>query len=174
MTQAYRIAEMGHVTAGPHESVHVSGFDVSADQREALVGEIVESVGLGRVPEHHDIGKVVLLENGSVAVEVYDHVVEEFGYVPEAPHDDRTDKMKVEMAEHFRENEAEYRDSDWASVVYEDSEVVLVEDHKGYEFSEWSDEYGRGFGEIMHDLADQLVDRRWPATYPLVFDKLED
>ena len=88
--------------------------------------------------------------------------------------DARTDEQKIEMAEHFAENEADYRDADWANVVYEDDEVVLIEDTKGYEFGEWQDEFGEDFSETMHDLADQLVDRRWSATYPLVFDKLEN
>lgn len=87
--------------------------------------------------------------------------------------DDRTDKQKIEMAQHFAENEADYRDADWATIVYEDDQVVLVEDHRGYEFGEWRDEFGDGFGETMHALANQLVDRQWSATYPVVFDKLE-
>lgn len=85
--------------------------------------------------------------------------------------DPRTDAMKTTMAEAFAADEAEYRDSDWANIVYEDDEVILVEDAKGYEFGEWQDEFGAGFSETMHELANQLVDRRWPATYPVVFDK---
>lgn len=91
----------------------------------------------------------------------------------DATEDPRTDQMKTEMAEHFDENEADYRDSDWANIVYEDGQVVLVEDIKGYEFGEWSDEFGEDFSHIMHELAGQLVDRSWPATYPIVFDKFE-
>lgn len=89
--------------------------------------------------------------------------------------DPRTDEMKREMAEHFEEFEAEYREEDWANIVYEDDEVVLVEDLKGYEFTEWQDEFGDDleFSDAMHTLAEQLVDRSWPATYPIVFDKFE-
>lgn len=87
--------------------------------------------------------------------------------------DPRSDDMKRTMAEHFAESEAEYREDDWANIVYEDDQVVLVEDTKGYEFSEWRDEFGGGFSGTMHELADQLLDRRWSATYPLVFDKLD-
>jgi hypothetical protein len=90
--------------------------------------------------------------------------------------DGRTDHMKQMMAEHFAEMESEYRDGDWCSVVYEDDEVVLIADHKGYEFGEWRDEFdladGR-FSEIMHELAGQLTDRRWASDYPVVFDKLK-
>lgn len=86
--------------------------------------------------------------------------------------DPRNDSMKRRMAEHFDEFEADYRQSDgWANIVYEDDDVVLVEDTAGHEFSEWQDEFGDGFSQAMHDLADQLVDRRWPASYPVVFDK---
>ena len=88
--------------------------------------------------------------------------------------DPRTNSQKRRMARHFAENESEYRESDWSNIVYEDDEVVLVEDTKGYEFDEWQDEFGEDFSETMHDLAGQLVDRRWPATYPLVFDKFEE
>lgn len=88
-----------------------------------------------------------------------------------ATDDPRTEAMKVEMAKSFRMFEAEYRDSDWANIVHEDDEVVLVEDTKGYEWSEWQEEFGGEFSQTMHELANQLVDRRWPATYPIVFDK---
>ena len=87
--------------------------------------------------------------------------------------DARTVEQKTEMAEHFAENEVDYRDADWSNVVYEDDQVVLIEDTRGYEFGEWQDEFGDPFSETMHDLADQLVDRSWSATYPLIFDKLE-
>jgi hypothetical protein len=87
--------------------------------------------------------------------------------------DARSDELKTGMAEYFADFEAEYRGSDWANIVYEDDEVVVIEDTKAHESSEWQDEFGDGFSETMHDLADQLVDRRWPASYPVVFDKLE-
>lgn len=92
--------------------------------------------------------------------------------------DPRPDEMKREMAQNFAAYEADYRDADWCSVVYEDDKVVLIADHKGYEFDEWSDEFAdqftdREFSQMMHNLADQLCDRRWPADYPVVFDKLE-
>jgi len=88
--------------------------------------------------------------------------------------DPRTDSLKTEMAEHFAEFEADYRDADWCSIVYEDNEVVLIADHAGNEHSEWADEHGDfdEFTQMMHDLADQLSDRRWPADYPVVFDKM--
>lgn len=90
--------------------------------------------------------------------------------------DPRTDSLKRTMAEHFAENEQDYRDADWCSVVYEDEHVVLLADHKGYEFDEWADESGDfdSFSEQMHDLAGQLSNRRWPADYPLVFNKMEN
>jgi hypothetical protein len=88
--------------------------------------------------------------------------------------DRRTDDMKREMATAWDEYEADYRAEDWCTVVYEDEQAVVIADHKGYEFSEWESEFGDGFREVMHDLAGQLVDRRWPADYPVVFDKLED
>lgn len=89
--------------------------------------------------------------------------------------DARSTELKTEMAEAFAEFEADYRDADWCSIVYEDSEVVLIADHAGNEFDEWANEHG-DFGEFsqtMHDLAGQLSDRRWPADYPVVFDKAE-
>lgn len=87
--------------------------------------------------------------------------------------DPRTDRMREEMAQHFAEYEADYRDEEWCTVVYEDEQVVVLADHKGYEHSEWQDEFGDGFSEAMHDLARQVSDRSWPAAYPVVFDKLE-
>jgi hypothetical protein len=87
---------------------------------------------------------------------------------------ERTENEKREMAKHFAAYEPEYRDSEWANVIYEDDEVVLVEDTKSYEFNEWREEFGDGFSEVMHNLANQLVDRRWSHSYPLVFDKIED
>jgi len=88
--------------------------------------------------------------------------------------DPRSDEMRRKMTDCFATMEGEYRASDWANVVYEDDEVVLIEDTKGYEWGEWTDEFGGEFSEIMHELADQLVDRRWERTYPLVFDKYDD
>ncbi len=87
--------------------------------------------------------------------------------------DPRTTDEKQKMAKHFAEMEADYRDADWGEIVYEDDQVVVMADHKGYEFSEWSEEI-EDFSEKMHSLAEQLVDRKWPADYPLVFDKLEE
>lgn len=90
--------------------------------------------------------------------------------------DGRTGYMKRTMAQHFQDCESEYREDKWCSVVYEDDEVILIADHKGYEFAEWRDEFdlpeGR-FSEIMHELAGQLVDRNWSTDYPVVFDKLD-
>ena len=88
--------------------------------------------------------------------------------------DPRTDKMKRVMSTHFAEWEADYRDADWGEVVYEDAEVVVMADHKGYEWSEWSSGYdAQQFSEAMHTLARQVCDYDWSVSYPLVFDKLE-
>ncbi len=87
--------------------------------------------------------------------------------------DPRSTNEKQKMANHFAEMEADYRDADWGEIVYEDGQVVVMADHKGHEFSEWSEEI-EDFSEKMHSLADQLVDRSWSADYPVVFDKLED
>lgn len=88
--------------------------------------------------------------------------------------DPRSDEMKRTMAEHFEEMEAEYRDNDWGSIVYEDSEVVVVADHKGNEANEWSNEFGREFRGMMHSLATQVTDHSWSTDYPIVFDKMEN
>lgn len=87
--------------------------------------------------------------------------------------DPRTDEMRAEMAEHFAEYEADYRDADWCEIVHEDAECVVIADLKGYEFDEWADECRDDFSTSMHQLADQLTDRSWGSTYPVVFDKLE-
>jgi len=90
--------------------------------------------------------------------------------------DPRTDQMKRDMANHFEQFEADYRNNDWGSIVYEDPEVVVVADHKGYEFEQWRDCFdtvGIEFSKIMHDLARQVTDRDWSADYPLVYDKFE-
>ena len=93
-----------------------------------------------------------------------------------ATEDKRSTELKQEMAEHFAAHEADYRDADWCTIIHEDDDVVLIADHKGYEFDEWSDESdltAREYSQTMHDLAGQLSDRKWPADYPVVFDKLE-
>jgi len=88
--------------------------------------------------------------------------------------DARSDHMKIEMANHFDTNEADYRDADWCSIVYEDDEVVVIADHKGFEHSEWSDDFAdEDFSGVMHTLARQLTDYSWSVHYPVVFDKLE-
>lgn len=87
--------------------------------------------------------------------------------------DPRPDSMKREMAQAFDMYEADYRDADWCSVVAEDSQTVIIADHKGYEFDEWQTEFGDGFSELMHDLARSACDYDWCASYPIVFDKLE-
>jgi len=82
--------------------------------------------------------------------------------------------MKIEMAEHFEEFEADYRDEDWCTIVYEDDQVVVLADHKGYEHSEWSHEFSEeDFSEQMHALAREVCDYSWSASWPVVFDKLE-
>lgn len=88
--------------------------------------------------------------------------------------DPRTAEKKLTMAKHFEEYEADYREEDWCSIVYEDDQVVVVADHKGYEFSEWEGEYGTDFSEHMHHLARQVTDHSWSADYPIVFDKMEN
>jgi hypothetical protein len=94
--------------------------------------------------------------------------------------DGRTDALKIEMAQHFAENRADYEDADWGEIVYEDDDCVIVADHKGYEFDEWTitadkgDMTSRQFSETMHTLARQKCDHDWSVHYPIVFDKLED
>lgn len=93
--------------------------------------------------------------------------------------DDRSDKMKRTMAQHFADFEYEYRhdeDTD-AEVVYEDDQVIVVADHTGHELNEWADDLGvdaRDFSETMHGLARQVCDYSWSVADPVVFDKLED
>lgn len=86
--------------------------------------------------------------------------------------DPRSDSMKIEMAQHFDEFEADYRDEDWCTVVFENDHIVVLADHKGHEFSEWADEFGDDFSETMHTLAREACDFDWSASYPVVFDKL--
>jgi len=92
--------------------------------------------------------------------------------------DARTDSIKVEMAEHFGEFEAEYRtEPQHHEVVYEDEEVVVVADHTGHELNEWADDLDFDRTELsktMHTLARQVCDYNWSTSDPIVFDKLED
>lgn len=87
--------------------------------------------------------------------------------------DKRTEGEQELMDNQFQMYETEYRNDDWAEVVYEDSTIVLIEDTKGYEFDEWQSEFDDDFSQRMHEMANQLVDRRWPSSYPLVFTKGE-
>jgi len=88
--------------------------------------------------------------------------------------DPRSTEIKREMANHFEMYEADYRDADWCTIVYEDDEVVVIADHKGFEHSEWDDEFEtREFSSMMHELARQLCDYNWSAAWPVVFDKKE-
>jgi len=92
----------------------------------------------------------------------------------ESTTDARSTDMKIEMAEHFAEFEADYRSEDWCTIVYEDEEVVVLADHKGYEHSEWQDDFeDEEFSKMMHNLARQVCDYSWSASWPVVFDKLE-
>jgi len=88
--------------------------------------------------------------------------------------DGRSDQMKIEMAQHFDDFEADYRDGDLCTVVRDHEQFVVIADHKGYEFNEWDEQFGDEFSQIMHDLAREATDRNWGSDYPLVFDKLED
>lgn len=90
-----------------------------------------------------------------------------------ATDDPRPDRMKIEMAQHFEECESEYRDQDWCSIVFENDFVVIVADHRGYEFDEWRSQFGDDFSEMMHDLAKAACDYDWSTDYPVVFDKME-
>lgn len=92
----------------------------------------------------------------------------------EMTHDARTETMKTQMAENFDEFEAEYREEDHWTVVYEDDQVVVVADHTGHELNEYAKEFDvsrRELSEIMHDLARDLCDHNWSASDPIVFDK---
>lgn len=94
--------------------------------------------------------------------------------MPYMTNDPRPDEMKREMATHFAAYEADYRSEDWCSIIYEDDEVVLIADHKGYEHSEWQDDFSEvEFSSMMHELARQLSDYNWVASWPVVFDKVE-
>lgn len=88
--------------------------------------------------------------------------------------DPRSTEIKQTMAEHFAEYEASYRDAEWCSIVYEDDTQVVIADHKGFEHSEWSDEFETTeFSSMMHELARQVTDYSWSASWPVVFDKTE-
>jgi len=90
--------------------------------------------------------------------------------------DPRSTELKTEMARHFEKCEADYRTEDWCSVVYEDEQVVVIADHKGHEFSGWSQDAemsAKEFSTTMHSLARQLCDYDWCVSYPVVFDKTE-
>lgn len=87
-------------------------------------------------------------------------------------HDPRTEKMKREMATHFAEYEQDYRDGEWCSIIYENNDHVLIADHKGYEHSEWRDEFSDvKFFQKMHTFADELSDWKWITDWPVIFDK---
>jgi hypothetical protein len=93
--------------------------------------------------------------------------------------DPRTDRQKIEMAQHFDDFEHEYREDPHtdAEVVYEDDQVVVVADHTGQELNEWATdlEIDRSeLSEMMHQLARQVCDHDWSVSDPVVFDKLED
>lgn len=90
--------------------------------------------------------------------------------------DIRTNEMKIEMAEHFEEFEAEYREEENQEVVYEDDEVIVVADHTGHELNEWASDFNvdrSEFSKSMHALARDVSDYSWSVSDPVVFDKKE-
>lgn len=91
--------------------------------------------------------------------------------------DIRSESMKIEMAEHFKEFEAEYRtEPRHHEVVYEDDEVVVVADHTGHEINEWASDFNldrETLSVCFHRLARQKCDYSWSVSDPIVFDKLE-
>jgi hypothetical protein len=96
--------------------------------------------------------------------------------------DDRSDRMKIEMAQTFDEYEYEYRNEpEHREIVYEDDQVVVIADHTGHEINEWASEFGVDRSELrstFRALADQLMDSQeahqlFSHADPVVFDKLE-
>ena len=92
-----------------------------------------------------------------------------------------TDAQKAEMANHFEEMEADYRDDDMSyannEVVYEDDDVVVVADHSGHELNEWAKDLDLDRSELssyMHELAKQKCGYDWSASDPVVFDRVTD
>lgn len=78
----------------------------------------------------------------------------------------------------------DYRDVDHGKIVFENQEIVVYQDHAGYELNEWSDAFGVERAELsqrMHELAREHYDRDdtpsggdpWSAYDPLVFVKTE-
>lgn len=96
--------------------------------------------------------------------------------------DVRTDSMKIAMAEHFADYEAEYREEDNHTVVYEDDECVIVADHTGHELNEWASDYDvdredlRAFCRQAADskMGEQDAHEAFSHSDPLVFDRFED
>lgn len=93
------------------------------------------------------------------------------------PEDPRPVELREEMAIHFHDCEAEYRDGDWCEIVYEDNERVVIADKTstGNEVNTWADHSmvpsARELVQMMHTVASRHTDHRFGATYPVVFDK---
>lgn len=58
-------------------------------------------------------------------------------------------------------------------VVYEDGDVVVFSDEKGYELNELREDYGDDVEIFMHDEANELVGDswNWSTTWPVVVRK---
>jgi hypothetical protein len=97
----------------------------------------------------------------------------------ENTNDPRTDSMKIEMAEHFAEFEADYRDDvnyEGSEVVFEDDQMVIVADHSGHEINEFASDFDvprRVLSNWFHKVAKRKTDRSWSTADPIVFDKPE-
>lgn len=86
---------------------------------------------------------------------------------------DSLDELVDEMAAHWAENKANYQNEDWCEIVHEDENVVVLADHKGYELTEWGNDFGDYYAvsEHMHKRARGLCDYVWSASWPVVYEK---
>lgn len=95
--------------------------------------------------------------------------------------DDRTDTQKIEMAQFFDEERAEYENSDGYTIIHEDDECAIVADHTGHEINEWAKRFDADREDLrstFRALADQKMGEKdaheaFSHSDPVVFDKLE-
>jgi hypothetical protein len=96
--------------------------------------------------------------------------------------DGRTDTQKLQMAQWFVEEDAEYRDADGYTIVHEDDQCVIVADHTGDEINEWASQFDADREELratFRALAESVLGEERAHEWfsyadPVVFDRLED
>jgi len=80
MPRTHRVLQRGDIAATDTESVYIGFETTHPNERESVAGELAESIDLQRTPEHATLGTAYRLDDGTLAVELADGIVDAYGY----------------------------------------------------------------------------------------------